>query len=473
MFYTVKEFVAFMEENFSDNVAFQFYENEELHKVTFSQYVNEIRKFASYLQSKVPDIAGKHVGILAGNDYRYMVCFLGTILAKAVVVPFNIQETWENTDRDLKFTDISYIFTDESYKGRQPALVENYSEVLLDMYEYVDADVEIVDFDVDEDAVAAIILTSGTTGTNKGVMLSQKNIFTALQGVTGYAAGAKKEIYFTCYPLYHVSGLGGILNININGNTAILCSSPKYYVRELMMMGADHLCTIPAALPGFLRGLKGGQPQCLGGAKTIWVGGAKVEGELVKEFLDFGISIVQIYSTTELFSGGTIINSAENPDKIASVGKPAYECEMKVENDEICIKSNAVMKGYYKDPEATAEVIIDGWFHTGDLGYIDDEGFLFITGRKKNLIILPGGENVSPEELEKLLSESKAIKEVLVKEKNNKICAEIFCDNDTQDEARAYVDELNRKLPIYKRITLLEFRSEEFPKTSIGKIIRA
>ena len=156
------------------------------------------------------------------------------------------------------------------------------------------------------------------------------------------------------------------------------------------------------------------------------------------------------------------------------MGKPDDHVQYKLdETGEICIKGDCVMLGYYKDPEATAEVIdADGWFHTGDLARVDEEGYYYITGRKKNLIILASGENVSPEELEKKLALCPAVTECIVKEKGQKICAVVYCPEDKQEEVRAFVTEVNRSLPLYKRISAVEFTAEPLPRNALGKLLR-
>ena len=116
---------------------------------------------------------------------------------------------------------------------------------------------------------------------------------------------------------------------------------------------------------------------------------------------------------------------------------------------------------------------MDGWFHTGDLVRKDEEGYYYITGRKKNLIILASGENVSPEELEKLLSASPEVEECMVKEKDGKICAEVYCPAENQEAVRDYITELNRTLPLYKRMTLVEFRDKPFARNATGKMVRS
>ena len=131
------------------------------------------------------------------------------------------------------------------------------------------------------------------------------------------------------------------------------------------------------------------------------------------------------------------------------------------------------MLGYYKDPAATAEVVdADGWLHTGDLARADEEGYYYITGRTKNLIILDSGENVSPEELESLLAKCPAVKECVVKEKGKKICAVIYCEEAKQEEVREYITATNRTLPLYQRMSAVEFSTEPLPRTGTGKLLR-
>ena len=197
------------------------------------------------------------------------------------------------------------------------------------------------------------------------------------------------------------------------------------------------------------------------------------DGAMLAELAQQGMMITQVYGMTETCGDG-IINYEQDEKHIRAVGKPDDHAEYKLdETGEICIRGGCVMLGYYKDPEATAEVLdADGWFHTGDLARMDEEGFYYITGRKKNLIILASGENVSPEELEKKLALCPAITECIVKEKDQKICAVIYCPEDKQEEVRAFVTEVNRSLPLYKRISAVEFTVEPLPRNALGKLLR-
>ena len=186
-----------------------------------------------------------------------------------------------------------------------------------------------------------------------------------------------------------------------------------------------------------------------------------------------GFFIMQMYGLTETAGDGTW-NNDQSAAHMASVGvgdEPI--CQYSIQDGELCIKGDPVMMGYYKEPELTAEVLdADGWFHTGDLVRKDEDGYYYITGRKKNLIILASGENVSPEELEKIVAGCDGVQECLVKEKDGRICAEVYCPEDAQAAVRAFITEANRTLPLYKRMTAVEFRTEPFPKNATGKIVR-
>ena len=167
--------------------------------------------------------------------------------------------------------------------------------------------------------------------------------------------------------------------------------------------------------------------------------------------------------------------------KKGSVGKLMPNCEAKVVDEEIWVRGSSVMMGYYKMPEETAEALEDGWLKTGDLGYVDEDNFVYITGRKKNLIILANGENVSPEEMENQLSRNDLVKEILVREKDHVIEAEIFPDYDYAKKKRIHdihaklqqiLDDYNKDAPLYKRIHSLVVRETEFDKTTAKKIKR-
>ena len=213
--------------------------------------------------------------------------------------------------------------------------------------------------------------------------------------------------------------------------------------------------------------------------KTIVSGGAYLNPAYIDMFKKYGIEILQGYGMTEcapVISTGTSANK-----KDGAVGKLMPNCEAKVVDEEIWVKGTSVMQGYYKMPKETEETLVDGWLRTGDLGYVDEDGYLFLTGRKKNLIITPNGENVSPEEIENKLGENRLVQEVLVRETEGVIEAEIFPDydyatkkkiKDIQAELQKLIDAYNKTAPVYKRVFKLKVREVEFEKNTTKKIKR-
>ena len=211
--------------------------------------------------------------------------------------------------------------------------------------------------------------------------------------------------------------------------------------------------------------------------RCVISGGAALPKEIASAYTDYGINIYNGYGTTEC--GSAVIIEDKTHARPGSIGKPIITCEASVIDGEICIRGDVVFKGYLNDDEATKTVLYDGWFHTGDLGCIDEDGFVTNTGRKKNLIILDNGKNVSPEELERDLSKNiPSIQEVQVYEQEGHIVAEIYPSSlgdlkeNNQDFLEQAVKAFNRSQPLYRQIQSVIVRDQPFPRTSTQKIIR-
>ena len=207
-------------------------------------------------------------------------------------------------------------------------------------------------------------------------------------------------------------------------------------------------------------------------------GGAPIDDKIMNGFEDFGIKVINGYGITEC--SPIVSLSLLKGNKLGSIGKPIKNVEMKVINEnedgegELCVKGDIVMLGYYNNPEANAQVFKDGWFLTGDVGRIDEDGFVFITGRKKNIIILDNGKNVYPEELEYLIGRIEGVTEVLVYAEDGFITAEIYAeDMSFKDKIEdAVKNDLNKSVAQYKQIHKIKFRESEFEKTTTKKIKR-
>ena len=179
--------------------------------------------------------------------------------------------------------------------------------------------------------------------------------------------------------------------------------------------------------------------------------------KMLSDMMEKGFFVAQMYGLTETCGDGAW-NSSQEAKYLTSVGHVDLSCEYKLDDGELCMRGDPIMLGYYKDPEGTAEVIdADGWFHTGDIARVEEDG---------------SGENVSPEELEGIVGKCEAVKECIVKEMGQKIGVVVYCDEDKQPAVRDFITEANRTLPLYKRMSAVEFRTEPLPRNAMGKLLR-
>ena len=486
MINTVYELITdVMAKQYPDRVAFRYVaaDGKTVVEKTYAQYVQDIRRAVTYFKENIPDIKGKRVGIMSRNCYEYGVNSFGAILAGAVVVTINQKKTWPELEYELGLAEPSLIVNDGIDYGCRPDIEAAYGDKLRPMDAFKDsAPAELVDC-VGHDDLMMLMFTSGTTGRSKGVMLSERNMCTSL---CTYGARAENWItsrlpegqklplsHMTLLPLFHMACFVCVMSYPPAGWALNLCGDIRDFYRDLGLMHSDVMASAPMLVETIYNDMKRGRVSRLNGLWDLCCSSAALDPKMLLELAQNGFVVNQCYGMTETFGDG-ILNFTQVEKHMSAVGKPDDHVQYKLdETGEICIKGDCVMLGYYKDPEATAEVIdADGWFHTGDLARMDEEGFYYITGRKKNLIILASGENVSPEELEKKLALCPAITECIVKEKGQKICAVIYCPEDKQEEVRAFVTEVNRSLTLYKRISAVEFTVEPLPRNALGKLLR-
>ena len=392
---------------------------------------------------------------------------------------------------------------------------------------YKGGDNSYYDYKIDVNKLASIVFTSGTTGKGKGVMLSQANICLDMTlGMYNFDI-TRKTLHVL--PPHHTFGS----TVNYVGHLSQGCevyisSGLKHVSDEIREQQPTHLILVPAFLEVMNRKIwttarKSGKEGLLktmmkisnglraigidlrkklfssvlsafgGKLELVICGGAKLDEEIIKTFDSLGITILNGYGITEC---APLISANRNKyRKPGSVGTPILACRVKIDNPdengegEICVKGPNVMLGYYNNPEATAEVFDkDGFFHTGDYGKLDDEGWIYITGRKKNLIILSNGKNVYPEEIEADLQKVEGVNEVVVYAGESRvqkdkitIVAEIFPDSELlkdkgiSDMQKYFEDQvkiLNDKMPPYKAVKRVKLRDVEFQKNTSRKITR-
>lgn len=440
----------------------------------YSDYLMDIRKCAYQLENCMGQICGMHIGVISHSCYEYLVLLGAIIFSRGVAVPINEKESEKNISFVVDNSDINALIVEE--------ITDQFSfnnvRTLNIKHLFCDSEKEkqLNDFDETEsDNLAMILYTSGTTAMSKGVSMSVGNLFYDQRRIN-----IKKYYYnpeetrgalvYTNFPFYHLAGVLAWITYSENGCTICYSKEAKNILSDLENIEIDFAAVTPSVLKLWIKSLKHGRIDRLGKTKNIISGGAKIDPELADAFKSYGIGIAQTYGQTEVCGAVTYNFDMENHSN--SIGKAIDGAYFKIIDGEICIDFWGNMLGYYKNHEETVKTLKDGLIYTGDLGYIDEDGYIYLTGRKKNLIVLSGGENVSPEEIESKLYENSSIKECRVYEKNDSIYADIFAPNLNEREVKDYIKEINKTMPMYKRINHVVLKDDELEKTSLGKIKR-
>ncbi len=433
------------------------------------------------------------------------------------------QDIFNTDDEDLHH---------EDYSGNELSWAKLVKEGKSQVAE---GDRQFIDAEIIADDMAVILYTSGTTGFAKGVMLSNTNLCENLMAAPTILEVRSTDIFFSVLPVHHTYECTcAFLMPLYKGSAIAFMEGLKYITKNLEEVRPTMLLGVPVLIETLYKRIwkaarEGGKDKTLrkllainnktrkfgldiskpftkdilkvfgGRMRVIISGGAAIDPDILQFFNDIGIVAVQGYGLTECSPMAALNPDVEKDMRNSSVGHLLPGMEVKIiDKDadgigEICFKGPNVMMGYYKNQKATDEVLIDGWFHTGDLGYVDDENFIYITGRKKNVIITDNGKNVFPEELEYELSKIPYISESMVwgataegTSNSNTIAATVTIDEDEvklvlgddyeqKDVEKiiwSEIDKLNDRLPLFKRIKKLVVRDHEFDKTTGKKIKR-
>ncbi len=467
-----------------EDIAF-LYCDETGQKVTISyaQYYRDIVTVAGFILEN--NMQGKHIGVMGENTYETVCLQMGVLYSGSVLVPFPLEETSHKYAELVGLAEVEcFLFgkedgdpidTDEKFGDEVSGIRCFYlSDCIRGRQMHVELE-EMCDV-LNEDDDASIIFTSGTTSVSKAVLLTQRATMffpemLMLHQTEERIPSAIMRMW--TYPFHHVSFFS-LTSLHCLGTQIVLNASPKYFIRDIKLFTPNGISAVPAYVR-FLKKMMEGDvalDEMIGEhVSVIDSGGAALEKSIIRFFIDRNINICDGYGLTEA-TGAVSSKMISRHGETFSLGKPYSGYEIKCVDKEIWVKSPSVMKEYYGNPQATQDTLVDGWLHTGDLGFIDHDGELHITGRRKNLIILSNGENVCPEEIEEMLLKCDLVKEVLVYEKDNHICAEIYSDRKTQVEVEKFVKEYNKRVAGAKKVQEIRFRITEFPKTSTGKIIR-
>ncbi len=530
---------------YSDRIAYSFRKkpmDKEKIQISFPRLRDDVRALATELISR--GYRGKHCAVVGKNSYEWYLSYFALLIAGAVIVP--LDRDWLAVDlaETAKRAECAYLICDPDLTEKAAAVCESCglssyvtltSEgegsigelISLGAPKFAENQSIYFDAPVDTDEMQIMVFTSGTTGKGKGVMLTQRSVLSDMGDVIQYIDFGKKTV--GVLPPHHTFGS----SVMIVGHASIGCeiyisAGLRYVQKELKEEKPEHLVLVPLYLETFYRKILAniktqGKEKTLatgmrlskllrcigidvrkklfaqireafgGELKMVISGGAPLNKEMVDFFEAIGISTLNGYGITECAPIISVNHSKTNVE--GSVGFVLNIDELKIDEPnedgegEICVRGSNVMLGYYKDDEATKDAFdSEGFFRTGDYGKIGKKGALFITGRKKNLIILSNGKNVYPEEIENELNTTPGVLEIIVYEgqsrrgtEHNAIVAEIYPDmdyiekngiTDIKAHIQPYIDAYNRGAVHYKKINVLKIRTEEFPKNTLRKIMR-
>ncbi len=525
---TVREIIFEGTARGGDNKQFMYLDrNKQLQEINYNQTFKRIRTLSTYFYSKGLT-NGRKIAIVSENNADWAFAYYAIIVGGNVCVPMDAKLNYEDIEDQIIRCDCDAVvyskkfakFVEQIKANPEVPQMEYFFMDEFDTY-YAEGEKLIAEgndyFDkveVKPDDLAAIVFTSGTTGKSKGVMLTHKNIASdcsaTLRVLTGRHAIAFLPLHHTLswvsglYATYIVSEWGylcdGINHIqqeikkfqpyNFTGVPLVVETVYDRIWKTARKMGKEELLKKGLKISNFLMKLgidkrrkifKMVHDNLGGNLDMIICGGAYLDPKYEKGLYDLGIDVFNGYGLTECSPVITCNHPAKF--KFGSVGTPLDCNEIKIVNPdedgvgEIYVRGDNVMVGYYNDPEATAEAFDGDWFKTGDFGRVDKDGFLFMVGRKKNLIILSNGKNVSPEEIEeKVMSTIPYVKEILVYQDGDKILGEMFLNEEDYPDARDKIDAdikaVNAEMPAFKRITKITIRDTEFPKTTTMKIAR-
>ena len=523
---TLKAIVRYGAEQGGDKKQFMFYNFEgEVETKTFRQVFYDVHGLGQMLYGR--GMRGKKIAILSENSYYWIAAYYSVITGKMTAIPLDPQLNAAELTELMVRSGCDGIYYSKSF-SKVIAAMRQHPDVRITEYIPIESFYTLVgegyaalengaddylDDEVLPDDLAFIVFTSGTTGRPKGVMLSQNNVASDTVASCRVMTGGHAIGFL---PLYHAfSWVGALFSGCLLTEWGFICRSIKDIQSDLLTYHPQNFSAVPLAVEKIYNRIwtaarKTGQEKLLrkglrisralmrlgidrrrkifarilnnlgGELELIVCGGAYLDEKYEKFMYDIGVQIIGGYGITEC-SPAVTCNRLDN-FRFGSAGLPLPCCEVRIHEPdedgvgEIYVRGTNVMLGYYDDPEGTVEAFDGDWFKTGDYGYMDKDGFLYFRGRKKNLIVLSGGKNISPEELEDKLSTIPYVIESLVYAENNRITAEFYLDTagtpDAPQRIKADVAAVNRTLPLYKQIAEIKLRDTEFPKTTTLKIRR-
>ena len=549
-FETIRDVIRNAVKKYPENNAFilknKIDKDVEYKKITYKQFGEDIDSLGTELINL--GLKGKRIAIIGKNRYEWIVSYLATVNGTGIVVPLDkglpeaeVESSLIRSKADCIIFEESYTEMIQNIKNAGNTNIKEYicmdkQEKFTSLEELIEkgnkllkeGNRDFLDSQINPTEMSIILFTSGTTSMSKAVMLSHKNIASNIYAMTKCEDLRSTDTNIAFLPFHHTFGCTGILMFLSLGATNVFCDGLRHIQKNLVEYEVSTFVCVPLLIESIYKKiwqeiektnqtkkvkfgialskmlLKIGidiRPKLfkpitskLGGKIRMVISGASgIDPKVADGFRNFGIYVVQGYGLTET----SPVLAAENIKyyKTGSTGLPMPGVELQIDNPneqgigEIKAKGPNVMLGYYENEEETNKVLKDGWFYTGDLGYMDKDGFLYITGRKKNVIVLKNGKNVYPEELEVLIGNLPYVKENMVfgKEKGDDlvVSAKIVYNQDymkdnypdkTQEDIEKIIwediKEINKTMPNYKHIKNIIVTDQEMIKTTTAKIKR-
>ncbi len=542
----LKDMLEKTAEKNSTKTAFKIKDNNgKIINKTYTDFKKDVQSLATKLIEM--GMQNQKIAVMGKNSYSWAISYLAVTII-GIVVPIDKEASNENIKEFLNVSNAKAIIADNKYLNEiskfqselknQTMFIDmqntskytNLEDLIIDGKKLIDeGNTDYENIKINPNEMKILLFTSGTTGNSKAVMLSHKNICSNIVSIASIVKVDNSTRVLSILPLHHTYECTiGYLLVVYGGGTICYCEGLRYITKNIQEYKPTFILCVPLLLENVykkvIKTLKTSLPEkytkdesriidnlpfylkvivkrkvkkSLGGKiKTFIVGAAAIKPDLVEAFFKLGIKVLQGYGLTEC--SPLVAGNNDFYYKAESCGMPIPNVEYKIDNPndegigEIIVKGTNVMLGYYENKEATEKVLKNGWFHTGDLGYIDDDEFLYISGRSKNMILTKNGENIYPEEIENILNDDDLIEESLVIGTSNgkddvQVKAKIFPNIDaikeylgnkfpTKEEIRKTLNEAvkkaNEKLPNFKHIKSFKIMDEDFERTTTNKVKR-
>ncbi|HHU53298.1 MAG TPA: AMP-binding protein [Clostridiaceae bacterium] len=497
----------------SNKIAFRYrVARNEIRNVTFAEFADEVTELSNFLLEQ--GFINKHIAIIGKNSYQWVLAFFAITTTGNVAVALDSSLDKNQVAKYLQHSDSCAVFCSKEYYADLNMLLtdSNVSVFKLNGISELINNCNMPNsnnhIQINPDQPAAIFYTSGTSGESKGVILTHKNFASNIN--THREKYIAKGETLSVLPYHHAYGLSvAILFVFNEEHTIFINSGLKLLLEDFIISSPVVMAIVPLYLKHFKKRILDGvkknnaenkfafgiklskfllkfgidlrrkifkdiHAEFGGNLVDLICGGAPIEDELIQFFKNIGITVTNGYGLTE--TSPVVSTEKADDTRAGSCGTVLSSCRVRIAEDgEIFISGDSVFIGYYKNEELTGEVLRNGEFATGDLGHLDQDGFLYITGRKKNLIILSNGENISPEEIEMKLGLYPGVAEVVVLAENDKLVAHIFPEEEYLGNLEYFMKirkEYNSTANQYRKIADIILRDREFIKNSNRKILR-